>query len=287
MKRDGMMNPAIREFLGTVEFIYRYLKSKEYREYVSYMKLKGDTPRFVEKEVSFRGMRFIVPDVASFFSTYEELIRRQIYTFKTKSEVPVILDFGANIGLSLYFFSRQYPSAEIYGYEADSTIFDYLKRNVTQFDNGKIHLINKAVFDRNTRLKFFSEGADGGHLADSDNESGKAIFVDAIDALEVLNEFAHIDMLKIDIEGAERQVVPRIADQLDKVDNIFIEYHSESDKDQCLVDLLGILKMSGFRIYIQPEFCAERPLYEQKANSGFDLQLDVFGRRVCENGGGE
>ena len=281
------MNPAIREALGSVAFAYHWLKSKEYREYISYKKLMGDTSRFVEKEIPFRGMRFVVPDVASFFSTYEELIRQQVYTFKPRSEAPVILDFGANIGLSLYFFAQKYPSAEIYGYEADQSISGSLGKNVKQFDTGKIHLINKAVFDKNTTLNFFSEGADGGHLSDSINKRAKEILVEAIDAAEVLKEFSHIDMLKIDIEGAERQVLPRIKDQLNKVDNIFIEYHSEADKEQCLVELLGILKTAGFRIFVQSGFCSERPLSERKTNSGFDLQLDIFGRRYCENERGE
>lgn len=51
-----------------------------------------------------------------------------------------------------------------------------------------------------------------------------------MDALSILASHEKIDFLKIDIEGAERYVLPRMASELGKVDNIFVEYHSEADK---------------------------------------------------------
>lgn len=223
----------------------------------------------------------MLPDVASFYSTYKELIYREIYKFFSDKPAPVIVDCGANIGLSVYYFACNYPKALIYAYEADPNIFKYLVRNVEQFDTGKIYLFNKAIYDKNTELCFLSEGADGGHLlSEEDNRfNSSRIFVDAVDICCVLEQFEYIDFLKIDIEGAERVVIPHVSAQLRKVKNIFVEYHSEKNEPQCLSDIIQVLHDSGFRVYTQPVFCPERPLFTFETPDDFDLQINIFGRK--------
>lgn len=219
--------------------------------------------------------------MASFYSTYDELIYKGIYKFSTYKTAPVIVDCGANIGLSVYYFACNYPEASIYAYEADPNIFKYLVSNVKQFDTGKIHLFNEAIYDKNSEICFLSEGADGGHLLsgkDADLNAAK-VYVKAVDICCVLEKFEYIDFLKIDIEGAERVVVPRMSAQLIKVENIFVEYHSEKNEPQCLSDIIQVLHESGFRLYVQPVFCPERPLFTSEAPGDFDLQINIFGRK--------
>lgn len=268
------MNPAVRELLSSVAVCYRFLKYKKYRNYWLMRFRYGGKERFQEMAVHWDGTTFLVPDIASFLSTYEELIYRRVYTFESKNDVPVILDFGANIGLSLYFWIKNYPKAKIYGYEADPFIFKYLERNAQTITNGNIELFNVALSDAERTLHFSSNHADGGHIS----ETGVA--VRAVDAAAEVRKFDRIDMLKIDIEGSERIVLPRIAPYLERVENIFVEYHSEDNKGQFLPELLQILQDAGFRIFVLPGFCAERPLVEKVTNTGFDLQLDIFGRRM-------
>lgn len=268
------MNLAVRELLSSVAVLYRFWKYKKYRTYWMLKFRYGSKARFQEMSVHWDGITFLIPDVASFLSTYEELIYRGSYTFEAKNDAPVILDFGANIGLSLYFWIKKYPKAKVYAYEADSFIFKYLERNVQTVTNGQIKLFNVALSDVEGTMHFSSNHADGGRISDD------GIVVHAVDAANELKKFDMIDMLKIDIEGSERVVLPRIAPYLERVENIFIEYHSEVDKEQFLPELLQILQDAGFRIFVLPGFCAERPLAEKVTNTGFDLQLDIFGRRM-------
>ena len=58
-------------------------------------------------------------------------------------------------------------------------------------------------------------------------------------------------MLKIDIEGAEVSVFESIRNQLNKVENIFMEYHSPTVGSQKLDRLLKILSENNFRYYIE------------------------------------
>ncbi|WP_314622729.1 FkbM family methyltransferase [uncultured Selenomonas sp.] len=268
------MNPAVYEMLSSAATFYRFLKSKKYREYWLMNFRYGSKRRFQETLVTLDGTPFLIPDVASFLSTYRELIYCGAYAFESKHERPVILDFGANIGLSLYFWMKNYPQAKVYGYEADPFIFKYLERNVQGITNGNIKLFNVALSDADGVLHFASNHADGGRVSET------GIAVQAVDAAAELNKFETIDMLKIDIEGSERIILPRISPYLERVENIFIEYHSEVTQEQVLPELLQILKSAGFRIFISSGFCASRPLIETAVNTGFDLQLDIFGRRM-------
>lgn len=223
----------------------------------------------------------IVPDAASYFAMYDEIIEKEIYKFRARNNSPVIVDWGANVGVSLYYFSKAYPNAKIYGYEADPYIFNYLSKNVGTFNNGKIEIFNCAVWDEETKLKFFSEGADAGHVADGASTDDKKIReVSAIDANNILRNYDHIDMLKIDIEGAERTVFPHISDQLYKIDYIFMEYHSRVGEEQGLTNIINALEDNNFRLYIKPGFCPMQPLSEAQDYMGIDCELEIFAVKV-------
>lgn len=60
-----------------------------------------------------------------------------------------------------------------------------------------------------------------------------------------------VSFLKLDIEGAEYEVLHECRELLGNVQNIFVEYHSFADKKQELSGILKILENAGFRYYIE------------------------------------
>ena len=66
---------------------------------------------------------------------------------------------------------------------------------------------------------------------------------------------------------------------MQKVGQLFIEYHSFAGAEQTLAELLQKLTVSGFRYYIRTQFCAPRPLLATELQLGMDLQLNIFARR--------
>lgn len=246
------------------------------RKYWLFSKLSfklRNMPRFTACKVKSDGWKFSVPDSASFLSTYKEIFVNQIYAFHSDAPCPRILDIGANIGLSVLYFKRLYPQAIITAYEADPVIFNYLKNNVHGNGFSDVKLVNKAVWDENTTLKFNSEGADGGRVA-LDNDDN-IISVEAVDIRHILNENSY-DFLKIDIEGAEERVFPACKDYLPSFKFVFVEYHSIVGKKQCLDTIISLLTEAGFRIHIQSDV-SPSPFVTLRINSGFDLQLNIFG----------
>jgi hypothetical protein len=89
-----------------------------------------------------------------------------------------------------------------------------------------------------------------------------------------------VDLLKIDIEGAEFPVLNDCREELRQVKRIFIEYHSLSGELQNLDNLLAILKDAGFRYYLSnPGLSSENPFREVITDAGKEMQLNVYGIR--------
>ncbi len=250
------------------------LRDTRYREwYLLSKRYRND--RYKERKIKIGGVEFVVPDAASFLAIWEELIIKEAYLFTTESKKPVIIDWGANVGVSVYFWVKKYPDAEIYAYEADPNIYKYLCENVSRFETGHIHLFNKAISNKDGQIYFHQEGADAGRVV---GEGEEAITVKCISANTILNSFDKVEMLKIDIEGMECEVIPAIKGQLEKIENIFVEYHSLKNKKQKLIAVLNALK--DFRIYIHPGYTPEKPLEEITDYMGFDMELNIFGKRL-------
>ena len=168
-----------------------------------------------------------------------------------------------------------YPDAKIIGVEADPDIFDILNRNIHQHNFNDVTLINKALSNQIGPIEFFSNGADGGRAYDM-SESIGTHKVETLSLDDIVD--GEIDFLKIDIEGSEADVICH-SNKLQKVNEIFIEYHSFVDGDQRLGDLLSCLTINGFRYYIQTQFCSKNPFMKVESQLGMDLQLNIFAKR--------
>jgi len=217
-----------------------------------------------------------VPDCKSFIWQYYEIFFKGYYQFPCAKANPVIIDCGANIGISIIDFKRQYPLAEIHAFEPDDHIFNILSDNINNYSLKHVTLHNQAVWIKDEELSFESEGADGGKISHDSDQSKK---VDAIDFARFLNRFEHVNFLKIDIEGAETKILPHIQGELYKVDNIFVEFHSFNDQAQHLNDVIQALSSNGHRIYIDNINFKNSPFINKKGKYRMDLQLNIFAYR--------
>jgi FkbM family methyltransferase len=233
-------------------------------------------PRRRPSSVRIGGRRFVFPDAASFLSAYEEIFVDEIYKFRPESAQPVILDLGANVGVSVLYFKRNYPGARISAFEPDPSIFSYLKRNVATHELADVELHNAAVWTEDCQLHFASDGADGGHLTPASTTGTQ---VRAYSIRSLLN-VPVVDFLKMDIEGAENSVLPACADLLPRVRNIFVEYHSRANAPQQLHSIIDSLAQAGFRLTINSVKHRPTPLLPRTSSEEFDLQLNIFGART-------
>jgi len=235
-------------------------------------------PRYKNLKSNILDFPITIIDKSSFIFMYNEIFNNEIYKFTSKNTKPIIIDCGANIGLSTIYFKKLYPRSNIISFEPDKYIFEILKKNIYSSKYDEVTLINKGLSDKDTEAIFFSEGADGGRIA---LKSDKNSLIKII--LTKLSPFLqkHIDFLKIDIEGSEVEVIEECKDCLKNVDNIFIEYHSIISKPQQLDRILKILSDNSFRYYIdRTGIKSNRPFIKYESYFDYDLQLNISARKI-------
>jgi FkbM family methyltransferase len=255
--------------------LFYYIKNKNEREfYKLYDKWWKRHERYVEvKDVKFLSYTFDVPDLPSFIWQFKELWTDEIYKFQSTTEKPIIFDCGANIGMSCLYFKTLFPNAKIKAFEADPMIANILERNLSKNGINDIEIINKAVWIDNNGIEFGSEGADGGSINSSDNK----IQIDSIRLKDLLEDEVKIDLLKIDIEGAEYHVLKDCSNSLNNVEKLFVEYHSWNNEHQKLSEILEIFERNGFRYYIEDIAKRKQPFINHAKEQNMDLQLNIFG----------
>lgn len=234
------------------------------------------TPRYTPTSINLFGGIFKLVDSASFLWTYYEIFDSEIYNFNSETSNPLIIDCGANIGLSILYLKRLYPQSRIIAFEPDLNIFQTLEENIKNFNFTNVELIRKAVWKSEGFLEFTSEGSDAGRLCDEESDL-KKYKVPTVCLRNYLKQ--PVDFLKIDIEGAETEVLKDIQEELVNVKNIFVEYHSFADQPQTLNVLIDILTQAGFKIYVQTLCVSPQPLHTTNVLNGMDMQLNIFGLR--------
>lgn len=257
--------------LGTVRHLARLTASAVYREE---WRLRNLPPR-QPGVTSLLGRPFRFHDGRSCFLQHRLIIKGRIYSFHASTETPVILDCGANIGMATAYFKRLYPGAHVLAFEADPHIHGILSENIRLFEWEGVSALHAAVSHQAGTLHFACDGRDGGRVCGA---ATGAIVVPAVRLRDCLPEA--VDFLKLDIEGAETDALLDCGDALRRVEHLFAEYHGSSRTPQMLPELLRFLKDTGFRTYIQSDFCPPRPLEHVEVDGDLDLRLNIFGRRI-------
>lgn len=257
------------------EVLKRNLKP-QYAEELAREKKMAAIPRYVNTTIDFHNHTLHITDIASFNFIKKELFDEHIYRFVSKSNTPYILDCGANIGMGIIYFKELYPKAQIVAFEPDDAVFSVLSKNIESFKLDDVTLVKKGLWNEETTLHFHSEGADGGRISDNPNDN-----IIKIETTRLRNYLTKpVDLLKIDIEGAELTVLEDSKDLLHHVQNLFVEYHSFVNAPQQIDSLLSLLIQSGFRLQISsPGLSSKSPFVKRNTYNGMDMQLNIYAFR--------
>ena len=192
-------------------------------------KLSGSSVPFKVERAGVKSpfyLRFGTTDVLA----YDQVFLEQEYDFETRSPPRTIVDAGANIGLAAIYFANRYPDAKIISIEPEEGNFKALQRNVAPYPN--IVPLHAALWDKNEEISlvdpglgewgFMTEGGGNGQSRSKVRSLVQAMTVDRI-----MRDYGieKIDILKIDIEGAEKEVFRDTSPWISKVDAIIIELH--------------------------------------------------------------
>lgn len=171
--------------------------------------------------VTQRGRLFLRPGTA------DQQVYNQIFVKKECdidiNEPRFIVDAGAHIGFSSLFFAKRFPRAIIIAIEPEPSNFDLLCKNVR--DHQQIKPLNIALWNRKTHLRIHDPGA--GTWGFRVREDASDNDIPAVRLQDIISEYniERIDILKIDIEGAEIEVLEGYQSWIKLVKALIIELH--------------------------------------------------------------
>lgn len=210
------MKNKISNFLNCIN-LFGIVKGIDYTFFARYYPYFRIMPKRYDKPMYIRWN-------TSDYSTYAQVIDSEEYRnpFEQK-DVKVIFDLGANIGLTSRYFANTYPEATIISIEPESTNYKTLQKNISGFEN--IHSFNCGIWDKSCFLKIVDSTTEKWAFQVVESEEETPIRAVSIDELMNQYNFDYIDILKIDIEGSEKQIFEQVGEWITKVSTIMIELH--------------------------------------------------------------
>jgi FkbM family methyltransferase len=139
----------------------------------------------------------------------------------------VVFDVGANVGQSAKTYRRLYPHADIWSFEPFPTTYEHLCRSLA---DEKFHPVALALSDQITKAEL-NIGAVSitNSLLRRETDTGEAIEIQTDTLDHFCNEHAisNIDILKVDVEGAEDRVFRGAKDMLSRraIRSVFVEVY--------------------------------------------------------------
>jgi FkbM family methyltransferase len=204
------------------------------------------TPRRTPGTIGLGGYHLRYTDLLTVCPQWKDIFVDRSLAFAADTDAPRILDCGANIGLASLFFKSCYPAARITAFEPDPAIAPTLAANLERNGFADVEVVVAAVWKESGTLAFRAEGADSGGIAETTAATvGQPVEVSAVRLRDYLDD-GPIDLLKLDIEGAEGIVLADCAPALRGVGALQIEVHEFDRNHRQGPDILSLLRRCGF-----------------------------------------
>ncbi|MEN8134425.1 MAG: FkbM family methyltransferase [Thermodesulfobacteriota bacterium] len=215
------------------EKIIKYCRSLRGRlVYVSLSRRSERLENPEETEIMFPGIKspIILRLKTSDVATFKDIFVKGQYDFKPAESPRVIIDAGANIGLTSLVFANSFPEAKIIAVEPEQSNYEILLKNTATYDN--IIVIQAAIWNNNDTVEIVDPGLGnwGFQVGGADDQQAQAKSVMScrgmtIDKIMAEHGIDFIDILKMDIEGGEKEVFEDADRWIDKIGILTVELH--------------------------------------------------------------
>lgn len=201
--------------------------------------------RYTHGHASAGPYRIEFSDAGSVWPQWDDIFVRGTLAFESGTSTPRILDCGANVGVASLYFKRCYPGARITAFEPDPHLAEMCRRNLSANGAADVDVRTAAVWTRNGEIEFTREGSDSGAISSIDpNVPGPRAVVPAVRLRDWLSE--PIDLLKLDVEGAELPVLEDCRDLLPNVRGIVLDLHEFDPHHRQTGAIFSVLCAAGF-----------------------------------------
>ena len=187
------------------------------------------------------------------YETFEEIFLKNIYDITLPFSPQTIVDAGANVGFASIFFKLKYPKADILAIEIENRNIKMIKKNTSQISNFEV--ISKALYNRKAYFNIENpyNATNSFQINETNDLSSFDIESVTVDEILTYKNWETIDLLKIDIEGAEKQLFEdNYENWLPKVKVIMVETHDRMIAN-CSSVVISTLSKFNFILYTTTE----------------------------------
>jgi FkbM family methyltransferase len=195
-----------------------------------------------------------------------------------------VFDVGANFGLYTLLAARQCGSeGKVYAFEPDPRNIARLRTNVQANDWTWINIVPKGLYHHAGTQEFFLANKNGKNLGTSSlignatGQKGLEIELTTVDEFTAAQGIKRINVLKMDIEGAELGALRGATTSLQKqiIDRILLEFHPSILGAEKSVEIFDLLSSCGYRGWYLRESGAQRYADIAEAIDPVGIRLDV------------
>jgi FkbM family methyltransferase len=159
----------------------------------------------------------------------QEILLHGQYDWAFAETPKVIVDAGANIGMAAIFYATKFPESKIVAIEPEPSNYEMLKKNVALYPN--IVTIHAALWRDDEELDIFNPGS--GNTTFRTRRADKAAVAVGrhpvrgckLDTLMKDLGIGYVDLLKVDIEGSEKEVFEHSRGWIGEVGVLAVEIH--------------------------------------------------------------
>lgn len=197
-------------------------------------------PRNKRGTIPFAGHPVQFFDLKRFHEEAQKVFVEQIYQFNSSRSNPVIVDCGTNLGLLPIYYAKHFPNARIVAFEADPIKARIAENNLQEAGVTNTRLIPKAVWLDNGTVPF---------VCQTDLGEPTVVQVPAVKLSDFVGDQT-IDLLRLNVAGAEFHIIRDSLSQLPHVRHLITEVRQLPGNAPHLADLLCMLRETGFDCHL-------------------------------------
>lgn len=214
------MSRRIFEFIntyGAVNGIQLYLNRK-------YKKPSVVKFPFLKYPVYFRGQ-----STRSDLTMFNQIFFAKEYNISVPLDPKIIIDLGANVGFASVYFANRFPGAKIFSLEPDKENYKLACKNVKEYKN--IQIVQGAAWNTSEEIHVVDKGYGEASFMIELGPGANTVKAFTVESIMEIMKTDYIDILKIDIEGAEKEIFESgYEDWLPLTKIIIIETHDRYKK---------------------------------------------------------
>jgi FkbM family methyltransferase len=190
-----------------------------------------DAPKYNYKfysKITRRVQNFLIEDMYASMSCHED----EIVEHFNPEECDLVVDIGAAFGFYTMLSSKRVGlKGKVVAIEAQPDSFEILKQNIKLNGLTNVITLSYAVYSRKSRLKLYSGYSIMQEREKKDLQKYIEINADTLDYLLQLQDIDEVNWIKIDVEGAELEVLKGAHNILSNSNDIriLIEIHSQEN----------------------------------------------------------